>query len=308
MLGGMRIHLLALLLVVPACKVGSPADVDDGDDAPAADASSGDPDSAEPAPPDARAPDPGDGVTWFTWPEQQPALGQAAWGEQLTDIARHLPSSYGTQYWDDDPATAGHETSHGIHAHLRVYVDTSPERVNAFYVLDDRAAFVVEPDMRKSDIAPHIPASLEGPRYDLYITGQTAWDDTPLYVFDEWNAYVNGAEVAVGMAEDGLWARGWRDAVMGPLEFTAYAIATVKAVAEEDPAYFAADVQLKAFTAWNIRRAMTLFEAGRVMEDFAWEDQDAYAAALRTGAGAEALRAFARDTWGAAWCQEVLQF
>ena len=132
----------------------------------------------------------------------------------------------------------------------------------------------------------------------------------PLYVFDEWNAYVNGAAVAVGLEADGLWTRGWRDAVMGPLEFTVYAIATVKAVADGDPAYFAADTQLRAFTAWNIRRAMALFEQGRAMADFAWQTQDDYAAALRTGTGAgvEALRQFARDTWGPTWCAEVLGF
>ncbi|MCB9560280.1 MAG: hypothetical protein H6708_07710 [Kofleriaceae bacterium] len=300
--------LLALLLLVPACEVGGASDPSADDTVGDADGGGTAPD-AGPGAPDA-APDPGDGVTWFTWPAQQPALGEAAWGAQLTDIARHLPASYGTQYWDDDPATAGHETSHGIHAHLRNYEYDGAGRANAFYVLDDRAAFVREPGIRKADVAAAVPASLRGPRYDLYLAGQVAWDDTPLYVFDEWNAYVNGAAVAVGLEADGLWTRGWRDAVMGPLEFTVYAIATVKAVADGDPAYFAADTQLRAFTAWNIRRAMALFEQGRAMADFAWQTQDDYAAALRTGTGAgvEALRQFARDTWGPTWCAEVLGF
>ena len=45
----------------------------------------------------------------------------ATWGGALTDIADHLPAQYGDQYWDADAITAGHETSHGIHAHLRNY-------------------------------------------------------------------------------------------------------------------------------------------------------------------------------------------
>jgi hypothetical protein len=95
---------------------------------------------------------------------------------------------------------------------------------------------------------------------------------------------------------------------MGPLEFTAYALATAAAVADGDPPYFASNTQFRAFTAWNIRRAMDLYEQGRVMEDFAWDDQETYAAALRTGADAAALRDFTRATWGAAWTQEVLGF
>src|SRR5207245_4362211 len=117
--------------------------------------------------------DPTAGVEWFTWPEQQPMLADASWGMQLTDIARHLPSQYGWQYWDHDAITAGHETSHGIHAHLRNYEAPSPIGWNAFYVLGNKAAFVKEPNMRKSDVAAYIPTSLRGDRYQLYIVGQT---------------------------------------------------------------------------------------------------------------------------------------
>ncbi|KAB2894709.1 MAG: hypothetical protein F9K40_16465 [Kofleriaceae bacterium] len=236
------------------------------------------------------------------------ARANPAWGADLTDIANHLPSSYGNQYWDDDPITAGHETSHGIHAHLRVHVHEGTERVNAFYVLGDRAAYVVEPGIRKSAIATHVPPSLRGPRYALYITGQVAWDDTPLYIWDEWNAYVNGAEVGVDLATNGLWTRGWRDAVMGPLEFNVYALATAKAVAAGDPTYFASNTQFKEFLAWNLRRSMDLFRAGRTLPDFAWDDQDEHYAKLRTSADAEALRAFTRETFGAAWTMDVMGY
>jgi hypothetical protein len=256
---------------------------------------------------DAAAFDPTEGVEWFTWPEQQ-TLGQTAWGTDLIDVARHLPASYGSQYWDANPVTASHETSHGIHAHLRNYEAPSAIGWNAFYVLDNRAAFVKEPAMRKSDIKSRLPAVLRGSRYQLYLVEQTAWDDSPLYVFDEWNSYVNGAEVAVQQVQSGLWTGAWQDAVMGPLEFTAYAIATAKAVAEIDPAYFASNLQFKRFTAWNIQRAMALYSLGSVMTQFEWNTQEEYATKLRTHADVEALRQFARDTWTPAWTQSVLGF
>ena len=250
-------------------------------------------------------PAPGDRVQWSTWSDVQ-ARANPAWGMALTDIANHLPASYGDQYWDADPITAGHETSHGIHAHLRVYVHTGSARVNAFYVLGDRVAFVDEPGIRKAAVAAHVPSSLRGPRFALYVTGQTAWDDTPLYLWDEWNAYVNGAEVGVELATLGRWTRGWRDAVMGPIEFNVYALATAMAVAAGDPSYFASNTQFREFLAWNLARSMTLFRTGRALPDFAWADQDAYYDRLRTSADAEPLRTFARQTFGAGWTQTVL--
>jgi hypothetical protein len=246
-------------------------------------------------------------VDWYTWPVQQPNLGQAAWGTQLTDIAQHLPSQYGDQYWSDDAITAGHETSHGISAHLRNY-EAPPGHVNAFYVLGDHAAFVDEPNMRKSDIAAAIPDVLHGPRYDLYLTGQTEWDDTPLYVFDEWNAYVNGAEVGVGQVQAGLYTGQWTDGVMGPLEFTAYALATAKAIQDKDPTYFASNTQFRCFTAWQIARSMRLYEAGRVMTQFSYDVQEQFATTLRTDPAAQPLRDIARSLWGASWTQSTLGF
>lgn len=242
----MRSVLVGVVLIGCSAKVQTPA-------APDADAVIGD--SAVVAPPDAPidAFDPTAGVDWFTWPEQQPGLADASWGVQLTDIARHLPAQYGDQYWfPDDGMTSGHETTHGIQAHLRNYEAPATGRYNAFYVLQDRAAFVEEPDMRKSDIAAFVPPSLRGDRYATYITGQTEWDDTPLYVFDEWVAYTNGAEVAVGQVQAGLYHAGWTDAVMGPLELVVYAMATAHAVSMKDPAYFASNMQFRRFTAWNI--------------------------------------------------------
>jgi hypothetical protein len=295
------------LVVVVGCKLGSESP---GGGAVDVDAAVGIVDAAEGTEPDAPpAFDPTDGVDWYTWPEQQPSFGQMANGPDLNDIGKHLPASYGDQYWfDGDGMTSGHETSHGIHAHLRNYENHTGTRANAFYVLGNRAAFVTEPAIRKSDIKARIPMSLRGPRYQLYLVGQTAWDDTPLYVFDEWNAYINGAEVAIDQVQRGLYTGGWTDAVMGPLEFSAYAIATAKTIAELDPQYFASNLQFKRFTAWNIKRAMALYEQGRVMSQFEWADQDAYAVALRTGADADALRQFARTTWGATWCQTILGF
>lgn len=302
----MQRHAWGLVLLLVGCDVGiDAAPVGDVD---AAVGSNVEVDASVIEPDGPAAADPTSCVEWTTWAEQQPSLGQAGWGVQLTDIARHIPSQYGDTYWFDDAITAGHETTHGIQAHLRNYVAPASIGWNAFYVLNNKVAFVKEPNLRKQDIKPYIAMALRGPRYNLYLEQQTEWDDTPLYVFDEWNAYVNGAEVGVGQVQAGLYQGQWTDAVMGPLEFTAYAIATASAVKVKDPSYFATNMQFRCFTAWNIKRAMQLYEAGRTMTQFTWQTQDQFASTLRTSPDAAALRTVARDLWGADWTQSVLGF
>lgn len=250
-------------------------------------------------------PTPAGDVAWTSWGAQHTRT-HAAWGSALTDIVQHLPLSYGNTYADSDLVTYGHETTHGINSHARNNLNRTGRRANAFYCMNDRVALVVEPAIRKSQVAPYIPASLRGSRFGLYVTGSSSWDDTPLYLWDEWVAYTNGSEVALALHGAGLWRYGWRDAVAGTLEFTAYALAVGAAVEALDPNYFQNNPQFRAFLAWNARRAMDLYRRGAVIESFRWATQDNLHRALRDSPDAEALRAFARRTFGRAWAAEVL--
>ena len=252
-------------------------------------------------------PQPGDGVEWLQFTPLNSRTG-SSWGAVLTDVAQHIPEEQLSIYWDSDPVTAGHETTHSIHAYLRNYRNTTGTRANGFYVLEDRAVIVREPGIRKSQVASYVPTELRGYRFSLYITGQAEWDDTPLYVFDEWNAYVNGTAVAVDLATSGRWTYGWQDACMGTLEFVIYSLAVGMAVKDKDASYFASYRQFREFLAWNLRRSMQTYTACAVLPDFAWDEQDRLLAALRTSSAAEAMRAFARETFGAAFTNEVLGF
>jgi len=252
-------------------------------------------------------PRPGDSVRWVDWPEQHTAA-DASWGGVLTDIVRHLPRSYGDTYYDSDKVTYGHETTHGINSHIRNYLNDTGRRANGFYCLEDRAALVPEPGIRKSQVASYIPGALRESRFSLYITGSTAWDDTPLYVWDEWIAYINGGEVGVDRHRAGLWREGWRDAVMGPLEFTVYGLAVGMAVEALDPGYFARETQFKEVMAFSCRRAMRVFNEGRTMESFRWDRQETYYTTFRTSTAAEPMREFVRRTFGAEFAREVFDF
>jgi hypothetical protein len=308
----MKRWALGMALAASACvgAVDGGSGGDDDDTAGGADAAPGDPppDGGGPGAPDADlGPQPGDGVEWLDYPEQH-GQTDSAWCGILVDIIQHIPAGQVSTYADgNDLCTDGHEVSHGIHAHLRNNYNDTGQQANAFYVGDDRAAIVVEPDIRKSQVAPYIPASLRELRYGTYVTGQTAWDDTPLYLWDEWNAYVNGAAVGVELFDCGKWTYGWRDQ-SGNIEFVGYALAVGMAVEELDPDYFAGYPQFREFLAWNLARSMDLYRRTRAMPDFQSATDDALHASLTTSADAAALREFAVRTFGAAWTADVLGF
>lgn len=230
----------------------------------------------------------------------------ARWGARLTDIVRHQTPAYGDTYYDADTVTYGHEATHGIHAYIRNTLDDTGQGANGFYVMDGRACLVREPRMRKSDVGAYVPASLRWSRFDLYVTGASDWDDRPLYVWDEWVAYTNGAEVGVDRQRSGLWTEGWRGTVDGVIELSVYAIAVGMAAEASEPGYFEREPNFGPFLAWNLRRAMRLFREGRVMPDFAWDEQDAYFERFRSGAEAEAMRAFVRRVLGDGVADEIL--
>lgn len=230
----------------------------------------------------------------------------SSWGPVLKDVINHEAPGDSNNY--DDKVTIAHETSHGIHAYIRGHFNSSGKKINGFYVLDNQAVVIEEPKMRKSQVGPFVPQSLRGPRYSTYITGQTAWDDTPLYIWDEWVAYTNGGDAGVNQVQQGLWHEGWRDAVAGQIEFSVYAIATAMAAEKYDPNYFTGNKQFREFLAWNLERSMTTFKIGARMEEFKYDAQDQYYEKLRTSSDAEDLRAFTRELFGSDWTYMVLGF
>ncbi len=238
----------------------------------------------------------------------QKMASNATWGSALTDIVQHLPGSYGSQYdFPDDRITWGHETTHGINSYLRNYLNTTGKRANGLYLMRDRYALVVEPNVRLANVGTYVPASLRGSRYQTYLVDQVSgWDSTPTYVFDEWVAYTNGSEVGVELAKSGAWTT-WRDGVAGALEFTIYALALGLAVEKLDAAYFANYTQFRELLAFSAERAMNLYRAGAVLPVFSWATQDTYYATWKTAADAAPLRNFARRTFGAAYCAKVLE-
>lgn len=193
---------------------------------------------------------------------------------------------------DRSKTTTAHECTHGINSEVRNKAGASYDiemkmgspspiymtnngggQVNAFYVLGGRAIILPEPPVRKRDVANAVPKSLRGDRFGTYITGQGAWDNQPLYIFDEWSAYINGAKCGIDMLARGESPER-TDLMRGPLEFSAYSLALMMSVGQNDLE------SLLPFFRWNWLNSWATFKAGR--ELFPFSGQDEYAQKLLT--------------------------
>jgi hypothetical protein len=214
---------------------------------------------------------PGDEVEWIRFPAQNDE-SNPAWGNFLTDIARHLPSRYGDQYYSRDRITHAHETTHGINSHISNFLHRGRRRAYGFYVGNNRAVLLTGPRIKLSQVAALIPQSLRGSRYRLYcIDQQKYFEDQPLYLFDEWVAYTNGAHAGVELAENNRLDMPRNDALVGPMEFSIYALAVAVAAQEHDPEYLRQNKQFREFLAHELRRASIIYKKGMKMEQFRWE-------------------------------------
>ncbi len=244
----------------------------------------------------------------------------AAWGAVLTDVQQHMSAATAKQYTDggttsQERATDAHEGTHGINFDLRYGQQQKGgfelgTKVNTLYVLDDRYVMLLEPPMSKAEVAARVPVPLREMRFQLYVAEQEGWNDRPLYLFDEWVAYTNGAATIIDRERRGLADKllTIHDTGASLIEFSVYALATLQAISEEAPAHLREQPALAAFTAWNLRRAFELFELTRTIKRTRWAEAETYVAELRTGVSAAALRGFATATWGEAWTREVLGF
>ncbi len=153
-------------------------------------------------------------------------------------------------------------------------------KVNGFYVGGNRAIILAEPGIRKSNVAKYIPSGLRGMRFTTYVTGQRDWDDTPLYIFDEWVAYNNGTATGVDLNKLGDGSGRGTDQPMGPLEFFAYALGLCKAVEDLDSGYYTSHPEFSAFMEFELYRAYeTIQEA---IKRFPWSTAQQYLDNLRS--------------------------
>lgn len=198
-----------------------------------------------------------------------------------------------------DRDTNAHETTHFINSNLR---NTRPgQNYNAFYVLNGKGVFIKEPNCKKDDAIEFLPKNLRSYRFSTYLSGQGAWNDQPLYIFDEWVAYINGGMVSVQDVQQGRYKGQWTDAVSGCLDFSIYSIAIAMAVEKHDPSYFENNKQFTNFLIWNLQRAYDTYKLGSKMKEFTWNKQDNLLKELLTSQEAAPMREFMKKHLKGVW-------
>lgn len=226
---------------------------------------------------------PGEWPNWIMVGE----INQDAQGDSVyADTIRHCKTW--RQMQDRSKTTTAHECTHGINSQIRnmagasydiemkmgspspVYkTNNGGEQKNGCYLLGGRGIILTEPPIRKREVAAAIPASLRGDRFSTYITGQRAWDDQPLYIFDEWSAYINGAKCGIDMAKRGETIEH-TDLMRGPIEFACYSLGLMSIVPDPKP--------LLPFFRWQWLNAWKTFQEGK--GTFPFSGQEEYAQRL----------------------------
>lgn len=229
-------------------------------------------------------------------------------GVVLGDIESHMPNNH-IYVSINDKVTWAHETTHGInsvlrnkHSKINTIFKTATEyrpvygggSVNAFYVLKNRYIVIKEPNVKISDIAENIPESLRGRSYDLYlINQQNDWNDYPLYIFDEWSAYTNGAACHLD-----LKINDRSDSILSMFNFNVYSICVAMTTKEQDKDYD--DKELKAFLRWNIERSFEYLNNDSLSIE--------YLEKIEKADDAKKFRKFCVDYFGPEWTKKYFNF
>lgn len=187
--------------------------------------------------------------------------------------------------------TCAHETTHMINAGLRNSLKKG-KNINVFYLPTGWACVIEEPNMRKSQVAQFIPSNVRGYRYSTYVTGATEWDNQPLYLVDEWSAYINGAMVGIDDVNNNRYTDGWTDGVSGCLELSLYCVALSMAIEEYDKEYWNNNVHFKSFMKWNLQRAYNTYMIGKDYPEFKWDKQEEFFRRFQESPSTKEMRDF----------------
>jgi hypothetical protein len=262
------------------------------------------PPTNNPAPVLPSKPQPGSKVEWLDF-QPLKKLSDPTWGDVLTDIENHLDPSMGNGYRFADKNIWAHETTHGIHSYLNnTYNEPGNYVYYCLYPGKNKAVKIKEPKIKIADVAKLVPDSLKRSRFNLYLVQQRRdWNNHPVYLWDEWVAYCNGADCGIELINKGIYKPGKNDSSLAVLEFSVYA--TYVAIAAQK--HEESNKQLLEFLAWNLERSMKLYNSGQKLEDYNW-DKDEYLTHLRTSDDAKEFRNFLINTYGSDWANKVFGF
>lgn len=166
-------------------------------------------------------------------------------------------------------STNVHETSHIISSEIR---NSHKGENNGFFIPNNKAVVIDQPSVKIKDVAKYVPPNLRGSRYKLYLVDQAKyWNDSPLYITEEWHCYTLGGSSAV--ADSKLQIKLEKtDAVAGTFEFMIYNTALFKCIIDTDKKY---DIlKFKEFYNWLFAFSFKTFSEGRTIPEYKSSSSD----------------------------------
>lgn len=236
------------------------------------------------------------------FPQQQKRSDSSGMSDVLKDIVSHLPTEVSERKISPDMATWAYESTLGVHDVIRERYNRSGRNVAGIYLLNDKAAVIVEPKILKKRTAEFIPQAFHGENHDLYVLGQTIYDNRPLYLLEELIARVNTAAVALENRIAHNAAESDSLGFSGLIEFTTYNIALAMAIQEYDPKYFVENKQFTSILGIAIERALILYRLNKNIGNAqtSTREDDIYQLLIR-GAEGNSMRAFTARLYGNQW-------
>lgn len=200
-----------------------------------------------------------------------------------------------------DRGTNAHENIHMINSY---YSNKTRGRKRAFYIPGEAKVFYTDkPNLLKSDVGKFVPQSVRGNRYNLYIKGSPAWNDTPTYIMDEWVAYIGGGMVAVEDHYNGI-NKDNSDRVCGPLEFSVYSVALCMAIEEKDNKFWNENKPFRDFVGKMLLKSHMVFNRGKDVEAFRSSSQGRILNNLRTSEDCKQMRSFMKRWFNGVWLED----
>ena len=239
-------------------------------------------------------------------------------GSVLDDVVQHYYDENSVSacmgyrnYSDSDSSTYAHEATHGLNACIKNKYSNQGQ-VYGFYLLNGNAIYVKYPSMSRTKIAGYVPQNLRkansvSDRFSMYIAStQYGWD-TPLYIFDEWTAYSNGAREAIDKVNKGKSTNGFVKLGEGALEFMVYATATGLAIEKNDPSYLQNEPKFLALYKHlaTVLNKDIMSSSHNVVVD---SEMKQYLERFKTDSSAEAMRTWIKKYCGEQWTRDTFGF
>jgi hypothetical protein len=203
-------------------------------------------------------------LVWANWSSSEPQWlyynpPGARDGSMLEGIETRL-NDFGTKNIDDcDMVGKAHEGTHYINSQLRCSNDPAVLGDNAVYVGEGRYLLFKEPNLLLSNVLPYVRPDLRKNIRTIMETWEQ-WDEQPMYILDEWCAYVNGSQAANEGKADAGRTRGSHQRSIWCGEV---ADALITAIDQHDSSYAQLD-ELRDFIAWQKARMQQIVGASNL--------------------------------------------